>query len=57
MEEPEGFKVDGKENFVCKLKKSFYGLKQAPRQWYKKFESVMGDQGYKKTSSYHCVFV
>ena len=22
MEQPEGFKVDGKENFVCKLKKS-----------------------------------
>ena len=31
--------------------------KQAPRQWYKKFESVMGEQGYKKTSSNHCVFV
>ena len=51
MEQPEGFKVDGKENFVCKLKKSLYGLKQAPRQWYKKFEYVMGEQGYKKTSS------
>ena len=36
MEQLEGFKVDGKENFVCKLKKSLYGLKQAPRQWYKK---------------------
>ena len=33
MEQPEDFKVDGKENFVCKLKKSLYGLKQAPRQW------------------------
>ena len=57
MEQPEGFKVDGKENFVCKLKKSLYGLKQDPRQWYKKFEYVMGEQGYKKTSSDHCVFV
>ena len=57
MEQPEGFKVDGKENFVCKLKKSLYGLKQAPRQWYKKFEFVMEEQGYKKTSSDHCVFV
>ena len=57
MEQPEGIKVDGKENSVCKLKKSLYGLKQAPRQWYKKFESVMGEQGYKKTSSNHCVFV
>ena len=57
IEQPEGFVVKGKENYVCKLKKSLYGLKQAPRQWYKKFESVMIQQGYKKTTSDHCVFV
>ena len=37
MEQPEGFKEKGKEDHVCRLKKSLYGLKQAPRQWYKKF--------------------
>ena len=42
MEQPEGFIAQGKEDYVCKLKKSLYGLKQAPRQWYKKFEFVMG---------------
>ena len=57
MEQPEGFEVKGKEDYVCRLKKSLYGLKQAPRQWYKKFESVMGEHGYKKTTSDHCVFV
>jgi len=57
MEQPEGFIEKGKESYVCKLKKSLYGLKQAPRQWYKKFESVMVQQGYKKTTSDHCVFV
>ena len=31
MEQPEGFKEKGKENMVCKLKKSLYGLKQAPQ--------------------------
>ena len=57
MEQPEGFTVKGKEDYVCKLKKSLYGLKQAPRQWYNKFESVMREQGYRKTTSDHCVFV
>jgi reverse transcriptase-like protein len=57
MEQPEGFKVKGKENYVCKLKKSLYGLKQAPRQWYRKFDSFMGEQGFKKTSCDHCVFL
>ena len=31
MVQPQGFKVKGKENMVCKLQKSLYGLKQAPR--------------------------
>ena len=57
IEQPEGFKVNSKENFVCKLRKNLYGLKQAPRQWYNKLKSVVEDQGYKKTSSDHCVFV
>ncbi|CAH9096206.1 unnamed protein product [Cuscuta epithymum] len=56
MEQPEGFQVKGKEGYVCRLQKSLYGLKQAPRQWYKKFESVMGEQNYRKTTSDHCVF-
>ncbi|GKF19505.1 putative RNA-directed DNA polymerase [Tanacetum coccineum] len=56
MEQPEGFQVKGKEDYVCKLQKSLYGLKQAPRQWYKKFESVIGKQGFQKTFSDHCVF-
>ncbi|XP_049392261.1 L-tryptophan--pyruvate aminotransferase 1-like [Solanum stenotomum] len=57
MEQPEGFEVKGKDNYVCKLKKSLYGLKQAPMQWYRKFGSYMSQQGFKKTSSDHCVFV
>ncbi|KAI4357436.1 hypothetical protein L6164_001384 [Bauhinia variegata] len=57
IKQPKGFVVKGKEDYVCKLTKSLYGLKQAPRQWYKKFESVMIQQGYKKTISDHCAFV
>ena len=57
MEQPEGFEVKGKENIVCRLKKSFYGLKHAPRQWYRKFESFIANHNYMKTNSDHCVFV
>ena len=46
-----------KEDYVCKFKKSLYDLKQAPRQWYKKLESVMGEEGYRKTTFDHCVFI
>lgn len=56
MEQPEGFEVSG-DNLVCKLKKSLYGLKQAPRQWYKKFDSCMVSQGYKKTAADECVYI
>ncbi|GKB38968.1 putative RNA-directed DNA polymerase [Tanacetum coccineum] len=56
MEQPEGFQVKGKEDYACRLQKSLYGLKQAPRQWYKKFESVIRKQGFRKTFSDHCIF-
>ncbi|KAE9621528.1 putative RNA-directed DNA polymerase [Lupinus albus] len=55
MKQPEGFQVEGKEDYVCRLRKSLYGLKKAPRQWYKKFGSFMYKQGYKKAASDHCV--
>ena len=57
MDQPQGFEVKGKEDLVCRLRKSLYGLKQAPRQWYKKFDSFMINHGYARTTSDHCVFV
>ena len=30
MQQPRGYEVKGKEDWVCKLKKSLYGLKQFP---------------------------
>ena len=29
MSQPKEFKANGKENMVCRLKRSIYGLKQA----------------------------
>jgi len=31
MKQPDGFHVEGKEDYVCRLRNSLYGLKQAPR--------------------------
>ena len=57
MDQPEGFKVKGKERMVYKLKKSLYGLKQAPRHRYKKFDSFMVGHEYTRTNADHWVYV
>ena len=54
--QPYGFKVAGKENWVCKLRKSLFGLKQSPRQWYKRFDRFMIGQNYIGSSFDHCVY-
>jgi hypothetical protein len=56
MQQPQGYEVKGKENLVCRLKKSLYGLKKAPRKWYLKFDRFMTEQGYSRCHSDHCVY-
>ena len=57
MTQPEGFKVDGKENMVCKLEKYLYGLKQSSRQWYERFDKFMLHQRYIRSKYDHCVYL
>lgn len=57
MDQPEGFIVPGKEEFVCKLKKFLYGLKQSPRQWYKRFDSFMISRGFSRSQYDSCVYI
>jgi len=57
MKQPEGFVLKGKQDLVCKLKKSLYGLKQAPRQWYKKFDNFMCGNGFTRCQADHCCYV
>jgi hypothetical protein len=56
MSQPDGFKVTGKENWACKLKKSLYVLKQSPRQWYKRFDKFMTEHEYTHSQFDNCVY-
>ena len=57
MQQLEGFAQKGKEDLVCRLKKSLYGLKQAPKQWYQKFDMFMQSQGFKRSDEDPCLYV
>ena len=57
MDQPEGFIVPGKEDHVCKLKRSLYGLKPSPRQWYTRFDSFMMSHGFKRSKFDSYVYI
>lgn len=57
MEQPHGFKIPGKENWVCWMKKALYGFKQLPCQWVKKLNATLLDLGFTLTKSDHSIWV
>lgn len=50
IEQPNGFQLSNKRDYVCKLKKALYGLKQAPRAWYERLDSYLQHQNSKRES-------
>ena len=56
MDQPKDLLDEGKEDHVCRLKKSLYGLKQSPRLWYRRFDAFMTTHGFLRSSCESCVY-
>jgi transposase InsO family protein len=57
LEQPEGFVVEGKEDYVWKLKKCLYGLKQSPRAWNTTLDTHLRSQGFIPSKADPCIYV
>ena len=57
MQQPRGFVFEGKENLVCKLKKSIYGLKQSPRCWNTALDKQIKEMGFVQSTSDPCIYI
>ena len=57
MEQPEGFKIRGKEHLVLQLKCAIYGLRQAALQWWKALDKSIAKLGFKRLLSDSGIFV
>ena len=57
MKQPPGYVQLGKENLVCKLRKSIYGLKQSPRCWNQKLCDHLKSLRFKESGADSCVFI
>ena len=51
MEQPEGFRVPGRELEVIKLLRALYGLKQAGLAWWRTLRESMKDLGFENLKS------
>ena len=57
IRQPEGFIEEGKDNLVCRLKKSIYGLKQSPRCWNIAIDDHLRKMKFIQTEGDPCLYV
>ena len=57
MKQPPGYVQSGKEELVCKLRKSIYGLKQSSHCWNEKLCNHLKSLGFKESGADPCVFI
>ena len=57
VKQPEGFLIEGREEWVLRLKKALYELKQAPRAWYFKLHKCLLSLGFTKIRHEQAVYV
>lgn len=57
MRQPPGFAEIGKEDLVCKLKRSIYALKQSGRCWNQVLHTVLLNHNFKQCDSDPCLYV
>ena len=57
MEQPEGFRMEGYEDYVIRLKRALYGLKQAGLAWWRTLRDSMKDLGFEILKSDAGLFI
>lgn len=57
IEQPDGFKEPGKEQYVWKLNKALYGLHQAGREWFNELDKTFKDLGFDKVLDCNCIYI
>ena len=56
MRQPPGHLAPGKEELVCRLRRSIYGLRQSARCWNRKLNEVLTKLGFKAAEADPCLY-
>jgi hypothetical protein len=56
MEQLDGWKETGKEDWVCQLNKTIYSLKQAGRGWSVRLHQEMVNTGFERLDTDHSIY-